>query len=52
MLRAVNHETARSQEHLCCFVIRADFCLNDVKFEVELLDLKNCFVVHQIFSCA
>ena len=24
---------------------RADFCLNDVKFEVELLDLKNCFVV-------
>ena len=40
------------QEHLCCFVIRADFCLNDVKFEVELLDLKNCFVVHQIFSCA
>ena len=28
------------------------FALNDVKFEVELLDLKNCFVVHQIFSCA
>ena len=52
MLRAVNHDAARSQEHLRCFVIRADFCLNDVKFEVELLDLKNCFVVHQIFSCA